>query len=272
MTYQMIAFDMDGTLLRSDQTIDPGSLAAIAEASQAGKTVVLSTGRALSELAAHLPLLPSVRYGVLASGGLVYDFHEGLVLDKIALAAPVIAQVGQVLQDEDVFVLVMRDGQGYVQSDQFDRIGDYHMADFTQIYTDTAVFVPSLADLLQQGKFEKINIYFKTEDVREHYIQVFSQYDLILARAEAAGMELTAKGADKGEGLARLCQRLDLDLSQVIAVGDSDNDAPAFRRVGLGLAMANANDLIKSLAGAIVADHNNGGCGQAVRDYLLADQ
>lgn len=272
MTYQMIAFDMDGTLLQADHTIAPDSLTAIAEASQAGKTVVLSTGRALSELAAHLPLLPSVRYGVLASGGLVYDFHEGAVLDKIALAASVVAQVGQVLQDEDVFVLVMRDGQGFVQSDQFDRIGDYHMAAFAQLYTDTAQFVDSLAALLGQGEFEKINLYFKTEALREHYYQVFSQYEVSLARADRAGLELTAQGADKGEGLSSLCQHLNLDLSQVIAVGDADNDEPAFRRAGLGLAMANANDLIKSLAGGLVADNNSGGCAQAVRDYLLADQ
>lgn len=271
MTYQMIAFDMDGTLLRSDQTIDPDSLAAIAEASQAGKVVALSTGRALSELAAHLPLLPSVRYGVLASGGLVYDFHEGLVLAKKALPAPVIHQIGQLLAIEDLFCLVMRDGQGFVQSDQFERIGDYHMAAFAQLYTDTAQFVDSLGALLGQGEFEKINLYFKTEELREHYYQFFSQYEVSIAKAEISGLELTAQGADKGEGLASLCRHLNLALSQVIAVGDADNDEPAFRRVGLGLAMANANDLIKSLAGTIVADNNSGGCAQAIRDHLLAD-
>lgn len=271
MTYQMIAFDMDGTLLQTDHTIDPRSLEAIAQASQAGKTVVLSTGRALSELAAFLPDLPSVRYGVLASGGLVVDFHEGAVLDKKALPAPVVDQVRQVLQTEDLFCLVMRDGQGFVQSDQFERIGDYHMADFAQLYTDTAQFVDSLDSLLEQGEFEKINLYFKTEELREHYIQIFEAYGISLARAEGAGLEMSAQGADKGQGLAQLCQHLGLDLSRVIAVGDSDNDAPAFRRVGLGLAMGNANDLIKSLAGAILADNDSGGCAQAVRDYLLRE-
>lgn len=271
MTYQMIAFDMDGTLLQADQTIAPDSLTAIAEASQAGKTVVLSTGRALSELAAYLPDLPSVRYGVLASGGLVYDFSAGAVLDKLALPAPVVSQIREILQTEDVFGLVMRDGQGYVQSDKFERIGAYHKAAYAQLYRDTAVFVNDLTSLLDQGEFEKINLYFKTLDLREHYFRILASYGISLARAEGAGLELSAQGADKGEGLARLCQRLGLDLSQVIAVGDSDNDESAFRRAGLGLAMANANDLIKSLAGAIVADHNHGGCAQAIRDYLLAD-
>lgn len=43
--YQLIAFDMDGTLLTSQQTISTVSLKAIDQAIQAKKQVVLATGR-----------------------------------------------------------------------------------------------------------------------------------------------------------------------------------------------------------------------------------
>lgn len=64
--YQLIAFDMDGTLLRSDHTIDPETVAALGRADEAGKTVVLATGRSASELQDYLPVLPMVRYAVFA--------------------------------------------------------------------------------------------------------------------------------------------------------------------------------------------------------------
>ena len=48
--YQLIAFDMDGTLLNSDKQISPETLNAIKRAGDAGKTVILCTGRNLAEL------------------------------------------------------------------------------------------------------------------------------------------------------------------------------------------------------------------------------
>ena len=48
--YDLIAFDMDGTLLDSNHQITQDSLDAIDAAVNAGKTVILSTGRSLSEL------------------------------------------------------------------------------------------------------------------------------------------------------------------------------------------------------------------------------
>ena len=48
--YQLIVFDMDGTLLTSKKTIAKSSVEAIGRAQDAGKQVVLSTGRSLSEV------------------------------------------------------------------------------------------------------------------------------------------------------------------------------------------------------------------------------
>lgn len=52
--YQLIAFDMDGTLLNSNKQISPETLNAIKRATDAGKTVILCTGRNLAELNAVL--------------------------------------------------------------------------------------------------------------------------------------------------------------------------------------------------------------------------
>ena len=48
--YQLIAFDINGTLLTSKKTIAKSSVEAIERAQDAGKQVVLSTGCSLSEV------------------------------------------------------------------------------------------------------------------------------------------------------------------------------------------------------------------------------
>ena len=59
--YQLIAFDMDGTLLNSRKQILPKSRNAVAKAAQAGAVVILNTGRCLAELGEYLRALPEIR-------------------------------------------------------------------------------------------------------------------------------------------------------------------------------------------------------------------
>lgn len=91
--YQLIAFDMDGTLLGSDKQISPGNRRAIAKAARAGKTVILNTGRRMSELEEYLGLIHEVRYLNCASGALVYDLKEKRTLYSSLLSVETVKQL-----------------------------------------------------------------------------------------------------------------------------------------------------------------------------------
>ena len=58
MEYQLIALDLDGTLLNSRKELPQDAVRAIREVCAAGKTVVFDTGRAVPELAEQIALLP----------------------------------------------------------------------------------------------------------------------------------------------------------------------------------------------------------------------
>ena len=71
--YQLIALDIDGTLLNTNKEITPDTEAAVHRAFAAGKEVVLSTGRSFAELAEILDTFPEMRYGICESGALIFD-------------------------------------------------------------------------------------------------------------------------------------------------------------------------------------------------------
>lgn len=83
--YQLIAFDMDGTLLNSNKQISPETLNAIKRATDAGKTVILCTGRNLAELNAFTEIIPGLHYLDCVSGACVYDLKEKKTLYSQAL-------------------------------------------------------------------------------------------------------------------------------------------------------------------------------------------
>ena len=272
--YQLIAFDMDGTLLTSQKTIAKSSIAAIDRVHAAGKQVALSTGRSLSELGLYKKDLQGIRYAVLASGALIYDLEMKQTLAEQTLPAVVVDKVKALAEAHDLMVVGMINGQGYLQRSHFENIANYYMEIYTELYDETAVLVDNICDLLakERENFGKINIYHLTADERDQSYEVLLSEDIAMIKSEVSGLELTARGVEKGQGLAHLAQYLQLPMEQIIAVGDADNDESMIREAGLGIAMGNANENIKNLADIVVADNDHGGCAQAIDDVLLAEK
>ena len=268
--YQLIAFDMDGTLLTSQKTIAKSSIAAIDRAHSAGKQVALSTGRSLSELGLYEKDLQGIRYAVLASGALIYDMEAKQTLAEQTLPAVVVDKVKALAEAHDLMVVGMINGQGYLQRSNFENIANYYMEIYTELYDETAVLVDNICDLLakERENFGKII----TADERDQSYEVLLSEDIAMIKSEVSGLELTARGVEKGQGLAHLAQYLQLPMEQIIAVGDADNDESMIREAGLGIAMGNANESIKGLADVIVADNDHDGCAQAIDEFLLEEK
>ena len=103
--YQLIAFDMDGTLLNSDKQISPETLNAIKRAGDAGKTVILCTGRNLAELNAFTEIIPGLRYLDCVSGACVYDLKEKKTLYSQALDPGIVKKLMEFAQEEELVFL-----------------------------------------------------------------------------------------------------------------------------------------------------------------------
>lgn len=262
---------MDGTLLTSAKTISTSSLTAITKASKAGKQVVLSTGRPLSEIKPYRQDLASLQYAILESGAVIYDLQEEKMIHQLSLPQEFITDLAQTIKGLEVMVIMMSESQGYIQKSHFLSIGDYYMAQYQKLYQETAVFVDDMNSLLsdKKDKVEKVNLYFKTAKERDHYFEAMEQLQVAAVKSEKTGIEITAIGADKGQALMLLADYLHLNIEQTIAVGDGDNDRQMIATAGLGIAMGNADAKIKALAKAEVASNDKEGCAQVIYQFLL---
>lgn len=103
--YQLIAFDMDGTLLNSNKQISPETLNAIKRATDAGKTVILCTGRNLAELNAFTEIIPGLRYLDCVSGACVYDLKEKKTLYSQALDPGIVKKLMEFGMEEGAMIM-----------------------------------------------------------------------------------------------------------------------------------------------------------------------
>lgn len=271
-TYDLITFDMDGTLLDSRKEILLSSREAIAEAEQAGKTVCISTGRCMPEMRTPMKDLPSVRYVIGASGAFVYDAFSGEYLYRELIPVDVVLIMLECVRTLDVQVVLMSEN-AYSQKDKVSHMADYNMGAYQQQYEQNFLQPEDVIVFYEQERFGifKINLYCRTYEDRDLIAHRFQDRELPLdlIYAEGTSLEATYLGVSKGYGFRRLCELLHMDPARTIAVGDADNDLSVLAAAGLGVAMANSNEHVLATADVVVADNDSGGCAEAIWKYLL---
>ena len=268
--YKLIAFDMDGTLLNSEKKISEETQHMIQQAFEAGKEVILSTGRCMAELQDYLKILPGLRYAICVSGALVYDLKEKKKIFTRGIPLALAEQILEASKKEDTMVQVLT-MESIVQSDRISCMSRYGMGQYQSMFERITRKVDDIYAFYGEyiREAEKINLYHRTVEDRERSRERLKALELELADAEETSLECSALGVTKGLGLQKLCEYLNIPMAQTIAVGDADNDIDILKAAGLSIAMGNANETVKGICDVVVSDCDHDGCAEAIRRYLL---
>lgn len=269
--YKLIAFDMDGTLLNSEKKITPSTAEAVRRAMAQGILVVFNTGRCMAELREYFSVL-NVPYINSVSGALVLDRQTQQTVYSNALPVDVVTRILETVVSEDIMIHLLIQ-QSVVQRDCIPRMEHYHMGVYRPMYEKVADKWDNLYAQYLTDPFPvpKINLYHTSLDARADTRRKILAQNLPveMVDAETCSLEISSRGIDKGIGLEKLCSHLNLSMSEVVVVGDADNDAGAMKRAGLSIAMGNANDRIKSIADALVSDNDHDGCREALERFFF---
>ena len=274
--YELISFDMDGTLLTPEKTITPVTAEAVHRAALAGKTVVLCTGRSVAELTDYLGLLPDVRYAVCVSGGLIYDLKEKKKLYLGTMAPETVLAAMSLAEPEDPMIQFL-DTDIYLQEDKCRNADAYYMGWCQKTYEEKGILVKDIRAFYRSAPFPvaKMNLYHRDTDARRRTRARLEAAGLpvVIKDSEVTSLELSSEHVNKGEGLRWLCGFLGIPLSRTIAAGDAANDLDVLMTAGLPAAMGNAWPEIKEAVlkkgGVIVPDNAHDGCADLICRYLL---
>lgn len=269
--YDLIALDMDGTLLNSELTITPRTVAAIRAAIAAGKQVVFSTGRTASEIREYLRLFPGMRYAICETGAGLYDAREDRMLGQKSFPAETVKAIAELLRGLDVMVSLYRDGKTFTNLSGPEGMAHFGMGAYAESFAGSTVWVENLLEVIPSsaGTYSKFVLFFPKKEEREHVWSALQQMEVTAVTCTFDDIEVSPVGTDKGRGLTALCEQLGIPLSRTIAVGDSDNDLPILRAAGLSVAMGNAVPGVKAMAALTVADHDHDGVAEVIERYLL---
>jgi hydroxymethylpyrimidine pyrophosphatase-like HAD family hydrolase len=112
-------------------------------------------------------------------------------------------------------------------------------------------------EMLSAFDIDMISLFFRSEDeLRAMRRQLSEVEEINVAGACDYNIEITYEKAGKGNALLALAKKLSIEASDVIAIGDSENDLPMILAAGLGLAPENASQNVKSKADFVVCSND----------------
>lgn len=270
--YDLIAFDMDGTLLNSEKKISKDTLEMISLAEANGKAVCLSTGRCMPELNDYIPSIPGLRYIIGDSGTFIRDLKTGKDIYSRPLPEETASEILRRISGsgEDVMIHIHSE-QSIAQRSHVARMTDYNMGVYQTMFERICFMPEDIIDFFMSAPFapNKVNFYCRESEQRERLRRMLSDLTIEFTYVEGCSLECTPVGTSKGKGLKYLCDSLAIPIERSIAVGDADNDLEMLSYAGLAVAMGNAKDNVKAVADVIVADNDSDGCAEAIRRFLL---
>lgn len=240
---KLIALDMDGTLLDKNGNISTANRQAIAKAQAKGIHVVFSTGRTIMTCRDYAESLRLSSYLVTVNGAEIWH-SSGELLERNLIQADLVQWMWELAQKYSVY---------------------YWCVTIDHVWRND---VPT--DILAH---QWLKFGFDTDDdaAREKILQELDtkRNQLEITNSSPTNIEVNAKGVNKAQGLKSVCRRLGISMDNVMAIGDSLNDLAMIKEAGLGVAMGNAQPLVKETADRITGTNNEDGVAQAIRHWAL---
>lgn len=242
-TPQLVALDIDGTLVDAFGVMPPEIRDAVQRISREGVIVVLSTGRswlATKPVADHIGLPPG--WHVSANGAMVVTYPELEIRHETRFdPSDVVRQVSEIAPHARIAV---QDGLHWRVNREFPP---------GELLGEVAV-VPN--DELASEHVSRVIIRDPdtTEEAFSELVGRLGLQEVSYFVGWSAWLDIAPKGIDKAFGLDMVCRELGIERKNVLAIGDGRNDIEMLEWAGRGVAMGDSPDEVKAAADHVTGD------------------
>lgn len=273
MATKLIAIDLDGTLLQNNHIgISQKNIDAIREASKKGVKIAIATGRPNMMVEDTIEAVGVVDYLINSNGAKITDLKNNKIIYNNNIPVENWHFAYDLIKKENVLFDVYARGRGYVEErfrDRYSVLTDHK--DYNEYFMEKYEFHEDLKEYLHDDSIEKITIMPKNETEKNNVLDaLIEKNSFVMALSLGNSFEINDIKTSKGKALNILCKEMGIDISEIMAFGDGDNDSEMLTMVGCGIAMGNGMDKLKSLADYVTDTNDQDGVAKGIEKYLEA--
>jgi Cof subfamily protein (haloacid dehalogenase superfamily) len=265
----LIAIDMDGTLLDSAHTLSPRVKAAITAARVRGVRIVLATGRPFSGIEMYLEelgLAGDDEYCITFNGAVIQNASGTKSVAETTLGYDDFRYCEKIARDLGVHFHVLYERSMMTPNAD---ISSHTVRD--AYISHTPLLYRSVEQVDPAWRFRKFMM-VDDEAILDKAIanlppELMQRYTVVKSAADF--LEILHPEAGKGRALATLAAHLGVAPERIMAIGDQENDLVMLEFAGVAVAMGNAIDAVKAVADHLTTSNNEDGVAVAIERYVL---
>ncbi|MEK4228482.1 Cof-type HAD-IIB family hydrolase [Solibacillus sp. FSL H8-0538] len=266
MKQHLIVLDLDGTLLTDTQTISPLTKQTLLKAKEAGHQVMIATGR---------PFRASQQYYTeLGLTTPIVNFNGAFTHHPLNKAWGEIHSPIDMRVVHDVLESVHKYEYENLIAEVIDDVYIHREADAMMQFFNMGNPRVLMGDLKINLLHDPTSLLIQATElnvpiIRQHLQEVHAE--LIEHRRWGAPfpiIEIVRKGLSKAVGLSHIAKEMNIPRERIIAFGDEDNDLEMIDYAGVGVAMGNGIDELKTIANEITLSNNEDGIARILIDRL----
>ncbi|WP_272518365.1 MULTISPECIES: Cof-type HAD-IIB family hydrolase [unclassified Providencia] len=271
--YNVLALDLDGTVLTQEHTIHPAVKQAIQQAAKQCHVMIV-TGRHHTAARPYYDELGLTTPIICCNGTYIYDYQNEKVITHNALTKENALTFIELAQNDKLkMVMYITDAMVYSKIDPIDYMSamEQWANDPTMAHPPKIYRIDSFEEQVQQADYIwKFVVEGEPSTLERFLNSPWIKQTFNAEKSWSNRFDFAAKGNNKGTRLAEYLNSQGYNSNQVIAVGDNHNDISMIELAGLGVAMKNADDTVKSHANAICATDNSGdGLARLIHENIL---
>lgn len=267
---KLLVLDIDGTLANSKKEITKRTRDAIIDIQKRGHVVALASGRPYSGMEQYAKAIELDSFGGYAlsyNGGIILNCKTREVVYRNTIPRRYAKPIYEYAKENNIGMITYKDNLVITGTPV-----DHYMKYEAELNNLT---LKQVEDFVGYVDFDMVKCLLTAEpDIAEAHEKKLANMlgsELNVFRSESYFIEITTKDVDKAKSLSILLDITGMEQKNCICCGDGFNDLTMVRFAGVGVAMGNAQQIIKDNADYITASCDEDGIAEAIDKFILCN-
>ncbi|WP_168380686.1 HAD family hydrolase [Mycoplasma todarodis] len=269
MKIKAFAFDMDGTLaIPEGYEAHPETIKALREAQEQGYKIIFATGRPLCFAMPTAKEIGGISYIVSNNGTNIYEVETGKNLSDSHLNAELYKEVIKKAKETKSYISVSTVNDVYREY--------YHPTDKDPKWLNDFRFegidqpVEWFEQIINEERISQVSLKNTGEVIEELAKELREKFgkENAIHVSNSIFLDVNPNGVSKLTGIETAANKMGIDISEVMAFGDSGNDLKMLEGVGYGVCMGNGSDEAKAAADEVIGANDTDAIAKKVREVM----
>ncbi len=247
---RLVATDLDGTIVRSDGTISPRTMAALSRIEAAGARLVLVTGRPPRFMRTIVAAVGNQSTAICSNGAVIYDMHADRIIAEQFIQPRELAEAARRLRAAIPGIGLAVESARELTADRRYEPGGWDGNTSIRRLDDAELFGRPGAKLL--GRHPRLS----ADELLALATPAVAGLVTVSHSSGTRLIEASAEGVTKASALADLTAKHDISPASVVAFGDMPNDLSMLAWAGTSYAVANAHPDVLAAVDHVIPGNN----------------